>query len=247
MASACRERGTLCGRRIFIFSTGIDQIALSTSISVHSAWRSSPGRTNRCGDNLSAMRVTERHARDRLTVVSVDGLEKDPDLVRINDRRVVRRPRRGQGAPQVGGNIAVAARRRDAIAEHPAEHAAHAAGTLITTVRLDLAQDGKGLVRRDAVNRMRSDQRVGHAQEPPDLVEGGFGAAFAFTLGHPSWATSLNEVAVANFAVTWARFFSRTGSRPAASALRASSRRTRASAKLISGQGPICKVFCVPR
>ncbi len=58
IAIAWLDSGTRCARRIFIFSMGMHHTALSTSISDHSACRSSPGRTNRCGDRRNAMRVT---------------------------------------------------------------------------------------------------------------------------------------------------------------------------------------------
>lgn len=54
IASACRERGTACGWRIFILPSGIVQTALSKSISLHSIWRISPGRWNKCGVSFKA-------------------------------------------------------------------------------------------------------------------------------------------------------------------------------------------------
>jgi len=57
-------------------------------------------------------------------------------------------------------------------------------------------------------------------------------------LASHSSATSLKVVAVENFAVTLARFFSSTGSSPVAIAFFASRHFSRASASEIVGQGP---------
>lgn len=58
MSKAWRDSGTRCSWRIFILCAGIDQTGLSKSNSFHSAWRSSPGRTNTLGSNFKAEIVT---------------------------------------------------------------------------------------------------------------------------------------------------------------------------------------------
>jgi Protein of unknown function DUF262 len=58
IATARGASGTRCGRFIFIFSPGIDQMAASRSNSAHSAARSSPGRTKVRASNSRAARVS---------------------------------------------------------------------------------------------------------------------------------------------------------------------------------------------
>ncbi len=55
---AWRDRGTICGCFIFIFSAGIDQIRTSRSNSDHSAFRSSPGRTKNMAASCRAHLTT---------------------------------------------------------------------------------------------------------------------------------------------------------------------------------------------
>jgi len=55
--TACGERGTRCGRRIFIRPAGIAQTPASRSNSSHSAFRNSPGLTNMSVSNCRATRV----------------------------------------------------------------------------------------------------------------------------------------------------------------------------------------------
>lgn len=54
---ACLERGTRCGRRIFMRASGMIHTELSKSNSFHSAARSSPGRGNSSAISFRAARV----------------------------------------------------------------------------------------------------------------------------------------------------------------------------------------------
>lgn len=56
-ANACLERGTAWTRRILVLCAGMVHNALSKSKSAHSAWRSSPERTNTCGSSRRAVLV----------------------------------------------------------------------------------------------------------------------------------------------------------------------------------------------
>src|SRR3546814_6512692 len=85
--------------------------------------------------------------------VAVDRPQQCADVGGLGDGGEVLDLGRSDCAAQVGCDVLVASHRRDTIAEHPAEHAAHASGALISPGGLDLAQAGKRLVRRDLRDR----------------------------------------------------------------------------------------------
>src|SRR3546814_3042898 len=92
--------------------------------------------------------------------VAVDSPQQCADVGGLGDGGEVLDLGRSDCAAQVGCDVLVASHRRDTIAEHPAEHAAHASGALISPGGLDLAQDGKRLVRRD----LRSEEHTSELQ-----------------------------------------------------------------------------------
>lgn len=107
------------------------------------------------------------------------------DLVRSGDDSMVRDLGSRQRVAHVCRHVPVAARGRDALAEHATEHASHASGALVSAFCFHLGQDGHCLRRGDPPIGCRADQRIGHAKKPSNLVESAFCPSFALAFRHP--------------------------------------------------------------
>jgi hypothetical protein len=135
-----------------------------------------------------------------MAAVAFDRSQQAADLFGSRDRSEVLDLRSDKGTTKIGRYVAIGSCRRNTIAEHPAEHAAHPPSALIAASRFDLAQDGQHLLWRDLRNREGPDHRIGHAEQPADLVERDRRAAFPLILADPFLSDRLEGIVCSHLA-----------------------------------------------